>query len=220
MNNIKTLFLNRFKSLSMLTLSMLLSLVLLMIRMKVTESFFYAFLVWNLFLATIPFATTTYIISRPNISKLMLFFSFCFWLLFLPNAPYIITDLIHLRLSPANTIWLDILIVISFVFNGLILCYLSLIDMEKVLKKHFNKKVAFYSILFALFLSGFGIYLGRVLRFNSWDVIQHPNTLVSQISSILIHPIQHQTAWMFTLGFGAFLSVGYMLFKALKRITD
>ena len=220
MNNIKTLFFNRFKSLSMLTISILFSLILLMIRMKLMHNFFYSFLVWNLFLAIIPYAITTYITSRPNISKLVLFFNFCFWLLFLPNAPYIITDLIHLRLSPTNTIWLDILVVTSFAFNGLIIYFLSLIDMEKALKKHFSEKIAFFSILSALFLSGFGIYLGRVLRFNSWDILKHPHTLIPQILSIFISPMQHQTAWVLTLGFGTFLSVGYLLFKALKRINS
>ena len=129
MNTIKTLLFNRFKIISLLSISIALSIVLLMVRMKLTHSFFYLFLVWNLFLAVIPFAISTYLISFPKLKKLGLLIWFSVWLLFLPNAPYIVTDLIHLRLSDTHFIWLDILIVSSFACNGLLLFYLSILDM-------------------------------------------------------------------------------------------
>ena len=188
MNNIKYLFFNRFKIFALVTVSMLLSIVLLMIRMKLTHSFFYLFLVWNLFLAVIPFTLTSYLVSLPKLNKIVFVLWFGIWLLFLPNAPYIVTDLIHLRLNEGSFLWLDILVVSSFVFNGLLLFYLSLVDMKNQLKNHLNKSLTNYIITSILFLSGFGVYLGRFLRYNSWEIISNPKYLFVDIINIALKP--------------------------------
>lgn len=216
MQTIKTLIVSRFRILSLLTVSMTLSIVLLMIRMKLNQSFFFLFLVWNLFLAVIPYAITTYLRSIENLNRLGLFVSFCVWLLFLPNAPYIITDLLHLRMSDHYLIWLDVLVITSFAYNGLMLFFLSLYDMEQILKPFLRGKKLFYTTTFILFLTSFGMYLGRFLRYNSWEIVQQPFDLFADIMDIVIHPIQHMQAWVFTLTFGAFLYVGYVMIKSLK----
>lgn len=217
METLKTLIISRFKIISLLTVSMTLSIVLLMIRMKLNHSFFYLFLVWNLFLAIIPYAITTYLSTRERLPKWSLLIYFCAWLLFLPNAPYIITDLLHLRMSDPYLMWLDVLVVTSFAYNGLMLFFLSLLDMESILKLFINGKKRFYVMTFILFLTGFGIYLGRFLRYNSWEIIQNPLGLFTDIMAIVIHPDLHLQAWVFTLTFGAFLSIGFWMFKALKN---
>ena len=217
METLKTLIVSRFKIISLLTVSMTLSIVLLMIRMKLNQSFFYLFLVWNLFLAVIPYAITTYLGTKKTLSKWSLLFCFCAWLLFLPNAPYIITDLLHLRTSSRYLMWLDVLVVTSFAYNGLMLFFLSLLDMESILKSFIKGKKRFYLMTFILFLTGFGIYLGRFLRYNSWEIVQNPLALFGDIMEIVIHPTGHIQAWVFTLMFGAFLSVGFWMFKALVR---
>lgn len=214
METLKTLFVSRFKIISLLTVSMTLSIVLLLIRMKLNQSFFFLFLVWNLFLAIIPYAITTYLSTRERLSNWSLLVWFCAWLLFLPNAPYIITDLLHLRMSNQYLMWLDVLLVTSFAYNGLVLFFLSLLDMEVILKSFMSAKKRFYLMLFILFLTGFGIYLGRFLRYNSWEILQDPLALFSDIIDIALHPTLHLQAWVFTLMFGAFLSVGYWMFKA------
>ena len=130
MYTIKQFIFNQFKVYSIVSVSLIFSLFLLMIRVKLNHSFFYLFLVWNLFLAIIPFGITTYLASKTNIKKISLTLWFGIWLLFLPNAPYIITDLIHLRVSSDSYLWLDILVVTSFACDGLLLFYLSMIDMK------------------------------------------------------------------------------------------
>ena len=215
MNNIKHLIFNRFKIISILTALMMFSIVLLMIRMKLTHSFFYLFLVWNLFLAVIPFAISTYLISLPKLNKIGLFLWFSVWLLFLPNAPYIVTDLIHLKLSNSHLIWLDVLVVSSFAFNGLLLFYLSVLDMKNVLQPHLKKTVLHYGLVIILFLSSFGIYLGRFLRYNSWEILSNPKQLFIDIFNIAIQPNANKEAWLFTILFGAFLNIGYLVFKQL-----
>lgn len=215
MDTLKTFILNRFKVLSLLTVSMVLSLVLLMIRVKLHQSFYLLFLVWNLFLAVIPFAITTTLISKSKPSKITMLLSFGVWLLFLPNAPYIITDLLHLRSSQQYLMWLDVLVIVSFAFNGLILFMLSLSDMEKLLKLYLKPNVVFASMIAIFGLTAFGVYLGRFLRYNSWEIINNPIGLFSDIINIIFQP--NIEAWIFTLTFGAFLAMTYWVLKAFSN---
>lgn len=215
MDNIKHLFLNRFRTFSLVGLSMTLSLVLLMIKMKITHSFFQLFLVWNLFLAVIPFAITTYLLSHPKLNKFGLLVWFGVWLLFLPNAPYILTDLIHLRLSSPRSIWIDLLIISSFACSGLLLFYVSLLDMKTILRNYIKRNILDYSTFGIIFLSGFGVYLGRFLRYNSWEILSNPKYLLNDIINIIIQPINQKGAWLFTLLFGSFLTIGFWMFKIL-----
>jgi uncharacterized membrane protein len=217
MESIKTLIINRFKVLSLLTVSMAFSVVLLMIRMKLNQSFFFLFLVWNLFLAVIPYAISTYLMSQQQLSKLGLVFYFGIWLLFLPNAPYIITDLLHLRMSDQHFMWLDVLLVTSFAYNGLVLFFLSINDMNVILNRFLNKSKCHWLITIIFFLTGFGMYLGRFLRYNSWEIIQNPLALTSDIFDIIIYPNQHLEAWIFTASFGMFLMVGFRMFNVLEE---
>ncbi|MFI1743641.1 DUF1361 domain-containing protein [Thalassobellus sediminis] len=220
MDYIKQLILNRFKIFALVSISMLLSIVLLMIRMKLTHSFFYLFLVWNLFLAVIPFAITSYLASSPKLNKIGFVLWFGVWLLFLPNAPYIITDLMHLRLNRDSFLWLDILVVSAFAFNGLLLFYLSLVDMKNQLKSYLNLNESFvnYTITGILFLSAFGVYLGRFLRYNSWELLSNPKYLFVDIINIAVKPIENKEVWLFTMLFGTFLSVGFWSFKTLTNL--
>ncbi|MEW4922940.1 DUF1361 domain-containing protein [Algibacter sp. 2305UL17-15] len=217
MDYIKHLFLSRFKTFSTLSVSMLFSIVLLMVRMKLTHSFFYLFLVWNLFLAAIPFAITTYLVSLPKLNKFVLALWFSVWLLFLPNAPYIVTDLLHLKISNTSFLWLDILVVLSFAFNGLILFFISLKDMKAILASFISKAKTDYLTTFIFFLTGFGVYLGRFLRYNSWEILSNPKYLFVDITTIVLQPFSNQEAWLFTILFGAFLSIGFWMFNNLKN---
>ena len=215
MNIIKNLIFNRFKILSLLTVSMILSIALLLIRIKLHQSIYLSFLVWNLFLAVIPFAITTALSSTKHMNKFALFFFFGIWLLFLPNAPYIVTDLMHLTRIDQNYLWLDILVIMSFAFNGLILFFLSLSDMETLLKSYLKPKILTALMLSIFGLTAFGIYLGRFLRYNSWEIINNPLALFEDIFKIIVHP--NIEAWVFTLTFGSFLAISYWTLKAFSN---
>lgn len=186
-----------------------------MVRMKLTHSFFFIFLVWNLFLAIIPFCITEYLQAKEKISAIKLMFLSVIWLLFLPNSPYIVTDFFHLRLSHSNIIWLDILVVFSFALNGLLLFYFSFRDMMVLLKSKIHKKLINTIQIGVFLLTGFGVYLGRFLRYNSWEIIQNPMALFQDIFDIVLHPNHHTQAWLFTLGFGFFIAMMYYLFDLL-----
>lgn len=217
MYTIKQFIFNQFKLYSVLVISLIFSVFLLMVRIKLNHSFFYLFLIWNLFLAIIPFVITSYLTIQPNIKKMKLILWFGTWLLFLPNAPYIITDLMHLRLNPDSYLWLDILVVTSFACNGLLLFYLSVLDMKNILKAYIKKPVNDILLIILLFLSSFGIYLGRFLRYNSWEILSNPKYLILDIFNIALQPITYREAWLFTFLFGIFLNIGFWMFTQLYK---
>lgn len=220
MEAIKSLILYRFKTLSLLVVTLTFSVTVLMIRMKLNQSFFFLFLMWNLFLALIPYTISFYLTSKENITTLYFAFGFIIWLLFLPNAPYMVTDFIHLRTGNNFHLWLDIIVILSFALSGLLLFFMSLLDMQKCIEIKFNKITIQTLTLSVIFLSGFGVYLGRFLRYNSWEVISQPQYLFKDISAILMSPLQYSEAWLFSLGFGTFLSVGFWLFKNFYRFEN
>ncbi len=197
---------------------MLLSIFLLMVRMKITHTFIYIFLTWNLFLAVIPYTITTYLKSKVSSSKWQLAIWCIVWLLFLPNAPYIITDLIHLKISENPIFWLDVLLLTTFAYNGLMLFFLTMVDIQELLQKHISKNKVNGITYFILALTAFGIYLGRFLRYNSWDILQHPSALFKDILYMVIQPQQHLEVWLFTLTFGSFLAISFSMFQTFQKI--
>lgn len=196
-----------------LAVSMAFSLALLGVRIWHAKSLFYGFLVWNLFLATLPFIISTYLTGLYKPKLLVLACGLMIWLLFLPNAPYIVTDLMHLKWSADTKIWLDVLLVTSFAWNGLILCFLSLFDVHRLLSHRFGSVMANVWIVPILILCGFGVYLGRFLRWNSWDVIQHPQLLFEDIMERVMYPHLHLKTWGMTFGFASFIGLGFWLFR-------
>lgn len=217
MDFIKHQLIHRYRIYFIAGLTMLLSITLLLIRIKLTHSNFYLFLVWNLFLAVIPFAITRYLCELKRHSKLILVFWFGVWLLFLPNAPYLITDLKHLKLSSYNRIWLDILVVTSFALNGLLFFYLSITDMKIILKSYFKSRIINVAIPLIIFTCAFGIYLGRVLRYNSWELLTNPKYLFIDIINIALKPLVNKETWLFIILFGCFLNVGFWVFKQFYK---
>lgn len=202
----------------LLSISTLFCFLLLAIRIQITQKLFYGFLVWNLFLAAVPYAITIYLCNKPKLKKLELLIGFSFWLAFLPNAPYIVTDFVHLKLSSYSIIYLDILMVFLFAANGLAFFYLSLIDLLKLIQPYFNKNVKSLVTLSLIFLSSFGVYLGRFLRYNSWELLSNPKLLFNDIWLMISQPIEHKEVWSFTLCFGLFLALGFKVIKHLMSL--
>ncbi len=214
MNNIKHLIFRNFRTLSILSGCCFVSVFLLMIRLKLTHSFFLLFLVWNLFLAVIPFCISFYLRQKEHLKKWRLLCWSAIWLLFLPNAPYIVTDLIHLQLSDGFLVFLDLLVILSFAIAGLLFYLVSVKHMEVLFRENFSKKLRNIFFTALPFLCGFGIYLGRFLRFNSWDILQDPASLLKTVVTLIVSPVSNWFAWFVTLGFGFFL---WILVKRYKN---
>lgn len=197
---------------------MLLSFLLLSARIAITKTSYFLFLVWNIFLAIIPYLITMYAFKNKSISKILLIFAFLVWFAFLPNAPYIITDLYHLKSSTYRLIWLDTLVITSFAITGMLLFYKSLTIMLELIKTHFNFKYEKLLAICICFLSAFGIYIGRFMRYNSWDILNNPKSLFIDVFNILLKPKSHTDAWLFTICFGLFLSIVYWTYTVSSKL--
>jgi len=206
----------------LLFLSMLFSILLVGARVIHTGRMSFVFLIWNLFLAYIPYFITCILAHRPHWikNKLIFFPLFLTWLLFVPNAFYIITDLFHLvdhyndRQVPQ---WFDLAMILSFAWNGLLLGVLSVRQMEHILLPQLSLR---YELLFLypiMWLNALGVYTGRYLRYNSWDVITDPFDLLEDIMSMIIHPLRHQVAWDMILCFSILMTLMYLMIKKVHK---
>lgn len=134
-----------------------------------------------------------------------------------PNAPYILTDLFHLSNGSAMPIWFDLILILCFAWTGLMFGFLSLWDIEKLLATKMSAKwVSIISSSF-LFIGSFGIYLGRYLRWNSWDIINNPVDLMYDVGDRVVNPFDHPRAWGLTLFMGVFLNMIYWSLKLIKK---
>lgn len=165
-----------------LSFASVVSLGMVIVRGFYTERRFgYQFLIWNLMLAWIPavFAFVTYRLHvrgrQPN-----LLFALCLlaWFFFFPNAPYIVTDFVHLEHRPPVPLWFDLLMIATFAWTGLCLGYLSLYLMQEIARTRFGRWTGWVFVVVMLALGSVGIYFGRVLRWNSWDVVRNPSALL------------------------------------------
>lgn len=218
-NNLSKLQFAKLKELYSFAILSFFCLGLFALRVYLSGSFFFMFLIWNLFLAFIPWAISSVLLLSDRVKKLKIAaISFLFfWVLFFPNAPYIITDLFHLQYRRDMPIWFDLVLILTFAWTGLLFGFSSMRDIESLCKQKMSRK--FVNVLIAgfLFLSSFGIYIGRYLRWNSWDIISRPSVLMTDIWDIIIHPAGHPKAWGMTLLMGFMLNVIFWTFRPLKQ---
>jgi len=189
-------------------------------RASQTGSSHYAFLIWNLFLAWIPFliAYFTYTVS---ISRRWLYFivpsSAFLWLIFFPNAPYILTDLQHLNNAGVDApVWFDVLVLIWFAFTGLFLGMVSLFLMQEILRREFGRWLGWGFVFFVAGLTSIGVYMGRFLRWNSWDILGN----LSEMAQFTLYYILHPTtrSLVFASLFSSFFLFVYLILYAFGHL--
>lgn len=188
-------------------------------RFLYTDTKVFLFLNWNLFLAFVPWGIASLMVLNKRLkqSKTMLVLLIAIWLLFFPNAPYILTDLFHLRLSSSMPVWFDLILILSFAWTGLIFGFLSLWDMENILLKYLKKCWVTGISVSLLFVGSFGIYIGRFLRWNSWDILTSPFQLIYDIGERFVNPFNHPRTWGMTIFMGLFLNILYFSFKIIRK---
>jgi uncharacterized membrane protein len=190
-------------------------------RMYRSCSLSYIFLVWNLVLAWVPYLLSLkfmqYDLKRQTIAPLGVLF---IWILFLPNGPYIITDLLHLRLREPIPMWYDVLLVSTVAWNGLLLTMLSVGNIHRKLQQYFSPFKLWAGLFILFFSAGYGIYVGRFLRLNSWDFFLRPVRLLHYTLLDVIHPFHHTTAVWVTVLIGIILSFSYAIFYLITHQSN
>jgi uncharacterized membrane protein len=176
---------------SVLAFGSSLSIAALQLRTDTTHDRYYGFLTWNLFLAWVPLivALAAYARFRQRRLDALTALLLTVWLLFFPNAPYVLTDVIHLGRQHGAPLWYDLLMVASFAGTALLLGFVSLFFVQTIAAASVGARASWLLVVAALSLASFGIYLGRILGFNSWDALVHPLRVVDAITMQLGNPV-------------------------------
>lgn len=213
---------NRVKESLFLGVLTLFCVSLSIFRYTYTDTLHFIFLNWNLFLAFVPWLLTSLISIHPVLkqSTISVIPLMACWLLFFPNAPYILTDLFHLKDRSSMPAWFDLMLILTYAWTGLLAGFMSLWDLERMLSGVIKKQYRTGLIIFLFFLSGFGIYIGRFLRWNSWDVIHKPFHIIEDIAERVSDPLGHPRTWGVTIFMGLFLCVLYWSFKIIRTRSE
>ena len=190
--------------------------ILLTIRALKTHQYSFFFLLWNLFLAWMPY----WIIRNFDRFKTRCgrFFIIGLTLLFLPNAPYLLTDLFHLTKNLVAPMWFDLVLILSFSLLGLILFIAATEHLFRILSSFFRSTVLFNCMKFLVILSnGYGIYLGRYLRFNSWDILSNPDDLALQMFYSVFDSNNYKETLAVTFTFTIFLYLIIEIYTSFKK---
>jgi uncharacterized membrane protein len=179
----------------------------------------FVFLIWNLFLAWLPYLMALYIgrKARMGTGWLLLLPALLFWLFFLPNAPYLITDLKHLRLRPPVPFWFDIVLLFSSATTGLMLGVVAVYEVHEAFKCWFSERKAHLLIFSSIALSGFGVWLGRFQRFNSWDVFTQPWRLFFKTVAALDTPLELFQAFAVSASLATVFGMAYLFLQAMTE---
>jgi uncharacterized membrane protein len=185
-------------------------------RVLRTGSGYYLFLIWNLFLACVPLMLSRLLRKAHDrrVTDIAQLAIAAMWLLFLPNAPYLFTDFVHLHPSTPLLYWYDLTLLLSCAGTGLLLGYSSLFDVHVIATERFGHRYGWAAVIIALSFSGYGIYLGRVQRWNSWDVFANPSGLFGSIADFLLNPSQHLHVYALSGLFSVALLLGYAALRS------
>ena len=200
----------------------LLSLVVFRVRTLLIGSLEYAFLIWNIFLAWIPLGLA-YTASVFAWKRRFLIFTLplvlILWILFLPNAPYILTDLLHLgQPKPDVPLWFDMLLLIWFAWTGLLLGVVSMFLMHDIMRRQFGRVAGWIFVFAAGTLCSLGIYIGRFLRWNSWDLLFSPLEYLHDFMYYATHPSLQSI--VFISVFSAFFILFYITLYAFGLLLQ
>ena len=203
-----------------LILSSALAIALYLGRVYLSRQYTFFFLIWNLFLAWIPYLFSLWVASlherAPRRWGWLLLPSFV-WFIFLPNAPYILTDFWHLDERLPVPFWYDIGFITTFAWTGCFLAIASLRTMQEIVHDYFGRAASWFFVLAMIALSGVGIYLGRFMNWNSWDLILRPHSVLLGALGNFAHPVRNPQPFAVSALFAAFLLVAYLMFTSAQR---
>lgn len=209
-----------FRLVGSLILLSTVSIALLAVRVLVSDSFRYSFMIWNLFLAAVPVLLSWWLVVRAGRygwrqwQQVVLLIA---WIVFLPNSFYIITDFIHLQQNYEADLLFDITMLTSFVVTGLILGYMSVYMVHQLLLNYMRERWA-YGLIGLLFLvCSFAVCLGRYTRWNTWDILLQPAGLLFDVSDRLLNPGFHIQTYQTTITLFLVIFSGYVVvFESIR----
>lgn len=195
---------------------------LVLARVAYSESNRHLGLIWNLFLAWIPFMLAYFVHAvawrRRSLYLILPFVAFL-WLIFFPNAPYMLTDLQDLaRRASDAPLWYDVIIVGWSSWTGMLLGVISLYLMQNMIIRTFGRAAGWIFVFAISALSSFAIYIGRFVRLNSWDILQNPAETTQEVLGIIVDPSMRLAA--FTLLYTFFFLFIFLLLYSFSHMLS
>ena len=187
-----------------------------LIRIRFSEAVDFS-LDWNLFLSWIPlllaFAARA---ASKCFGRLPLVIALLsvLWLIFFPNAPYMVTDLVHLSVDyDRDLTWHDAIMLFYYAQISMINGLVSLYWMHGAWNRTYSRNIGLILVLVSFPLSGFGVFLGRIVRLNSWDILHNSSAFFNEIWE---SPYD-RTALLLSVEFGVLLGTLYFVLWVLLR---
>ncbi len=176
-------------------------------------------LVWNLFLASVPlmFAVALELKCLTNSGRSIKAALFCGWLVFFPNAPYILTDFVHLKSRWHPQFWTELSGLLLFSWCGALAGFLSLYIVQRLIARRYGTAFGWMFIVCIAALTGVGIYLGRIERWNSWDVLIHPLEILADIARLAMDALHRGPTSRMAALFSLIVFVGHATLYSLMR---
>jgi uncharacterized membrane protein len=175
------------------------------------------FLIWNLFLAWMPYLMAIWAESSARRSWWRAILPSTLWLLFLPNAPYLMTDFVHFE-RLGFVWWYTLGMLVAFAWAGCMLGVASLYIMQRIVRERLGAAMSWAFVLASCGLSGLGVYFGRFLRWNSWDVLFSPSGLAHDLRHLLGDPSNYPQMIGVSGLFACFLALGYLTLTAVRSL--
>jgi uncharacterized membrane protein len=188
------------------------------IRMGLTHSLRHGYLIWNLFLAWLPlfFCLAAVRAARTQRDRQWKFWALATaWLLFLPNAPYIFTDLIHLG---RRLFWVDLVLIVLCAWTASVLGFLSLYLMQTMVRRRRGVVASWAFVVFVSGLTGLGIYIGRFLRWNTWDLLLNPFGVASDVGWWLITALSDKKLAIYPALFALLFFAAHVTLSSLLHV--
>jgi len=182
----------------------------------------FAYMIWNLLLAWVALGVTLFLertLHRTYWSSWYALAVTLVWILFLPNTFYMVTDFIHVRELTPDSLLTGIFMFSSFIFNGLILGIISVYIVHRELLQRMAARAAWLLVAGILLLCSFAMYIGRELRWNSWDVVFNPSSLLFDVTDRLINAKEHPHMWPATFSFFALIASMYVVVWFMARVA-
>jgi uncharacterized membrane protein len=188
-------------------------------RVFLSNQITFGFLPWNLFLAWLPYISSLLMAAIHQLRPRWWWAQIipgALWLLFLPNAFYIMTDFIHLTHRQPIPIWYDAGLLAITAWSGIFLAVVSLHTVQGIIRDYAGTLISWFFALVVIGLSGYGVYLGRFLRWNSWDVLSDPVGIAYDSLNPLINPITNADKIGFMIMYTSLFLVTYLTYAWLR----
>jgi uncharacterized membrane protein len=208
-------------TLLILAITSLLGVAMVAFRVSRTGYYTFYFLIWNLFLAWIPLILSIFIetlFRRKRKVDVFMVALGIIWVLFYPNAPYILTDLIHIQTRAPIPVWFDAILVLSFAWTGLFTGFVSLFILQNIIRKIAGSFASWVFVTISIGLGSFGVFLGRFLRWNSWDFFTSPKAVTHEVIGLVLDPLADKWSLLFTVVFSAFSLFTYLLLYTFSKL--